>query len=328
MVCPSGVHYGQLIDAVRAKQQAEGRHVTSGFNRFLLDVLSNRERLRRYTRFVPLLRHLFLLRLDQWIVSDKLKQLFKIAALLPGEIAHAGLIPAKHPPMGESLQLFIGCVSSQADQPVIKAATELLTKLGYAVEIPSHPTCCGALYRHNGFPEAANYLCEKNRKLTRNSRSSALLTLATACQLELLEQAASNLPIVNGIDFVVPKLKALRPELRLMGLPARVAVHVPCSARQDQTIRLLEYIPRLKIDLLPDNNLCCGAAGSYLFNQPNISKHLGGDKLNLLKLSNPDILVTTNTGCAIQFKLQIKQAKLDIEVLHPVELINRQLQHT
>jgi glycolate oxidase iron-sulfur subunit len=76
---------------------------------------------------------------------------------------------------------------------------------------------------------------------------------------------------------------------------------------------------------LPDNNLCCGAAGSYLLTQPELSDRLGKDKLRRLKTTRPDILVTSNTGCAIQFRLQVREGKLPIEVLHPLELLSRQL---
>jgi glycolate oxidase iron-sulfur subunit len=84
-------------------------------------------------------------------------------------------------------------------------------------------------------------------------------------------------------------------------------------------------IPSLEVMELPDNDICCGSAGSYLITQPELSRQFGQDKLKHLKTTAPDILVTSNTGCAIQFRILIEQAKLDIEVLHPIELINRHL---
>ncbi len=84
-------------------------------------------------------------------------------------------------------------------------------------------------------------------------------------------------------------------------------------------------IPELEVELLPENNICCGAAGSYLLTQPELSKQFGQDKLEHLKITAPDMIVTSNTGCALQFRLLVKREKLNIEVLHPAELINRQL---
>jgi len=269
------------------------------------------------------LRHSGLLSMAKKLAPASLKQTVRVAGLLPARAARPGLFPASHP-SGKSLQLFIGCVASIADRPTIDAATQLLTKLGYAIEIPRNQACCGALHRHNGYPEQADRLCDRNRTQTQRSRAEALITLATACQLELVEHNASRLPAVSITDFLL-NLLAVTPSLgEFTHLSARVAVHTPCSARSDQTARLLQFIPGLEVFDLPDNQICCGSAGSYLLTQPALSAQFGEDKLTHLKSSQPDILVTSNTGCALQFRLQIQQAGLQVEVLHPIELVNRQ----
>ena len=131
------------------------------------------------------------------------------------------------------------------------------------------------------------------------------------------------MPILGITEFVLG-FKA-QSQLKVNPLIARVAVHVPCSARDDRTISLLQSIPGLEVFALPENPLCCGAAGSYLLTQPELATQLGKDKIALLQLSRADILVTSNTGCAIQFRMQIREANLPIEVLHPIELIHRQM---
>ena len=274
---------------------------------------------------LPLLRRGKLLALASRLAPKRYKRLIQVAELLPDQEATNGLQPAAHTPLGSTLQLFAGCVSSKADQPVIVAAIKLLTQLGYAIDIPSKQVCCGALYRHNGYPDEAQRLCDQTRLQTKVSRAQALITLATACELELLEHQASCLPIVNIIDFVIRHLQAMQTPPNFLPLRTQVAVHTPCSARNDRTIELLYLIPSLEFTPLPENNLCCGAAGSYLLTQPELSERLGHDKLEHLKMISPDILVTSNTGCALQFRLLLKQAGLDIEVLHPIELLQRQL---
>jgi glycolate oxidase iron-sulfur subunit len=37
------------------------------------------------------------------------------------------------------------------------------------------------------------------------------------------------------------------------------------------------------------------------------------------------VLVTTNTGCALHLAVSAREAGLSVEVLHPVELLARQL---
>lgn len=325
-ICPSGVKYGILIDTARYWIRADRKSSAAGLNPWLLAIFSERERLWKYTRLLPFLRHSGFLKAAQLLAPAKYRPLLNIASLLPEKRAIPGIYPASHPPSGKTLQLFIGCVSSQVDQPVIDAAVNVLTRLGYAVDIPSKQVCCGALHRHNGFPETAEALRKQNRKLSENSRAFALITLASACHLELSEHKASLIPIVNIIDFLLDHIEPKQFTTHLKPT-CRVAVHVPCSARTDQTIKLLRLIPGLEVEILPENEICCGAAGSYLITQPKLSRQIGEDKLKYLKTTTSNVLITSNTGCALQFRLLIKQAKLEIEVLHPVELIDR-LFHT
>ena len=322
--CPSGVTFGNLIDGVRHRVRQTNKPTGSQLRLWQLNILSDRTRLKKYTAALPLLRRSHLLALGKKIAPGRLKHPLEVAEILPDSFAEPGLFPANRP-TGKSLQFFIGCVSSIADQPAITAATQLLTRLGYAVEIPNKQTCCGALHRHNGYPGQAQQLRDVHHKQTQSSHAEALITLATACHLELLETHAGGLPVALITDFLC-KLFTTSPSIaEFEPLPVRVAVHTPCSARTDLTTRLLATIPKLKVMELPDNNLCCGAAGSYLLTQPDLARTFGRDKLAHIQTTKPDILVTTNTGCAIQFRMQIQQAKLNIEVLHPVELINRQL---
>ncbi|MGD8591066.1 MAG: (Fe-S)-binding protein [Chromatiales bacterium] len=324
-ICPSGVRYGTLIDATREWIRIERKAPPSGLNPWLLSIYSDRKRLRKYTRPLPLLRRSGLLKLAHRLAPAKYRSLLQVATLLPEQVSPPGIHPTRHPPRGQTLQLFIGCVSSLADQPAIDAAIKVLSQLGYAVDIPSKQVCCGALHRHNGYPDIANHLCDQNRKQTENSRALASITLATACHLELNEHEASHIPVVNVIDFLIDNIPPIPHKAIFTAASHRVAVHTPCSARNDQTLKLLRMIPSLEVMELPDNDICCGSAGSYLITQPELSRQFGQDKLKHLKTTAPDILVTSNTGCAIQFRILIEQAKLDIEVLHPIELINRHL---
>jgi len=320
-VCPSGVRFGRLLDGARAGLRQDPKGQGRGLPRWLLGCLSDRGCLRRLARPLPLLRASGLLALGKRLTGGRLRRLLMLAELLPPRPTRSGLYPARQP-TGRRLQLFIGCISSQADRPAIQASLELLQGLGYAVDIPAGQVCCGALYRHNGLPEEADELCERNRQLTRRRPAAALITLASACQLELTEQQASSLPVHDIIDFLLELAQQGRFELA--PLNARVAIHTPCTAGGDRSARLLRLIPGVEPFELPDNAICCGAAGSYLLSQPTLSRALGRDKRALIEAARPNILVTGNTGCALQLRLQIAAAGLAVELLHPVELFQRQ----
>ena len=321
--CPSGVSYGRLLDGARHEIRKSSKGRATILKPWLLKILSDRKQLKNLSRPLPILRRSHLLHLGKMLLPAKLKQAISVAEVLPDRVAQPGLFPANSP-SGVSVQLFLGCVSSLADQPVISAAIQLLTRLGYAVDVPQKQVCCGALHRHNGFPEEADRLCQHNSRLFKTSRAKALITLATGCHLELIEQNVSGIPIQTITEFILNHLDNLSFSVEFAPLPAKTAVHTPCTSKYDCTSHLLSAIPDLEIFELPCNDICCGAAGSYLLTQPTLANEFGQDKIAHLQATKPDILVTTNSGCAIQFRMQIRQARLRIQVLHPIELINRQ----
>ncbi len=320
--CPSGVSYGELIDAAHAMlQQSAG--IKRPLRRALLNLLSERKLFGQITRLLPLLSRSGVLRLIKKTPSKPLRQLADLASVMPAyQPPPSGLTPATTAG-GGSVQLFIGCISSQVDRPVIDAAIRLLTHMGFAVNIPKQQVCCGALHRHNGFPQAADRLSELNSGVFVSPKPAALITLAEACHKELLEQTRPT-PRLQTISAFL--LNTPWPEtFHFTPLKARVAVHRPCSASEDSPLTLLQRIPGLIPFLLPENAICCGGAGSYPLTQPALAQSLGETKIALLRETKADILVTSSTGCTLQFRTQIKRAGLDIEVLHPVELLTRQL---
>jgi glycolate oxidase iron-sulfur subunit len=322
--CPSGVRYGVLLDACR-ETITKGHGGRPLFKR-LLNRLTDPERLSFWNRFYQGLRYTGLIKLARKLSTPRLQRLLAVADMMPpSPIKRTGLHPSSRP-SGERIQLFTGCVGSQVEDNLVQASIQLLSKLGFAVDIPEESFCCGALHRHNGFTKEADQLCRAIWEQTRKSKAQQLITISTACHLELLEQQVSELPLASITDFLLqlpPKtLSQLKP------LHKKAALHIPCSARHDRSRELLLNIPGLQLYELPQNSLCCGAAGTYMLTQPELSLRLGEAKLTHLKAKQADLLLTTNTGCAMQFRQLIKEAGLPIEVMHPVELIHNQWNNT
>lgn len=232
--------------------------------------------------------------------------------------------PPAGPAAEERIGLFLGCIARASQPGAIEASIRVLSGLGYVVEVPDDQTCCGALHRHNGLPEGAD------QRLRRNAAAFAGLTpmgLASACVAEL----RGHPPLGATRDLC--RFLADRDwpaTVRLAPLPQRVAVQVPCSQRnrlgdEDAAFALLRRIPGISLVPLPDNAFCCGAAGTYLLQRPVLARALLAPKIASLAALQTSILVTTNTGCALHLAAGAREACLEVEVLHPVELIDRQM---
>ena len=240
-----------------------------------------------------------------------------------GFVSTAGTPDVRTPPRAD-VDLFLGCVSRTTQGNTLDAAHRVLSQMGLQARVCAEQTCCGAILRHNGFPEQAD------KKLSDNAAAFGdrpLIGIASACIAEL--RSDPKLKHAQELcDFLAehPRFETIR----LQPLAAEVLVHEPCSHRNQlggnaAVFRLLQRIPELRPAPLADNAFCCGAAGTYLISQPELSTALLDDKLKQLHTNPPRYLVTTNTGCALQLTSGIREAGLDIEVLHPIDLIARQL---
>tara|TARA_R100000750_G_scaffold53574_1_gene39061 strand:+ start:2271 stop:2801 length:531 start_codon:yes stop_codon:yes gene_type:complete len=129
---------------------------------------------------------------------------------------------------------------------------------------------------------------------------------------------------IRDINEFLSELNIEPPDGRF---PVRAVYKDACHLRHAQQIEsqpreLLRKIPGLEIVSIPEANICCGAAGSYNLVEPEMSDRLGNRKLDHILEQNPDIIVSANVGCSLQLQALLKQRKLKIPVLHPVELLD------
>ncbi|MEK7697632.1 MAG: (Fe-S)-binding protein, partial [Pseudomonadota bacterium] len=262
----------------------------------------------------------------------------KLDALLPPLSAPRQLhpfYPAQGIQKGE-VSLFIGCIAQIADLKTHEAAIRLLNMLGYDVHIPVQQACCGALHLHAGDTETAKRFMRHNLEAF-GDETETVLTTASGCGAVLREYrmylsdsvAASFGGRVMDISEFLARADWSR--LTLQPLPVRIAVHDPCTLanvlRQEKAPHaLLRMIPQTEIVPLPENSLCCGGAGTYPLTQPEMAAQLRAAKLGHIKSTMPAILATSNIGCALHLAAGLREAGLDIEVVHPVVLLERQLQ--
>ncbi len=341
--CPSDVAYGRIIDNGRAllEQRRNQQPISTRLARWTLDrMLASPKNTDTAAKWLRLYQRSGLQRFLHGSGLLWLLGLSRLDRLLPRlESGHAWqtVSPAAGERRGR-VALFSGCVSGSLDRRTLDAAMLVLSEMGYEVHRPPAQRCCGALHRHAGEPDKAAELMRANLSAFVPLEADAILYSASGCGAMLAEygELAGNKagPAFAGrlrdISQFVTETR-WPAALRLRPLPRRVAVHDPCTLRhvlrqQDKAYALLRNIPDVELIALPGNDTCCGGAGLYPVTQADMAQRLLADKLDHLRRLDPDILVTSNIGCALHFSAGIRQAKLDIEVVHPVELIARQLQ--
>ena len=333
-VCPSGVPYGEIIDGGRAI--IHERRETTPAPRFLNALVPRPRRLRLFGRILRLLQRSGLQGLARGIGITRALGLARLDALLPPLPPLPGWRDY-YPPAGArrgEVALFLGCFADFADRATLNAAVKVLTLLGYGVHIPRRQACCGALHLHQGDRYIANHLAECNSAAFNGLRVDAIIYTASGCGATLTEYPRYDFPglaaPVRDINTFITEL-SWPPRVGMTPLAKRVAIHDPCSLgnvlhETKSPYRLLARIPELETVALPDNRRCCGAAGNYMLSQPEIADRLRHEKIAALRTLNADIMVTSNSGCALHLRAGIKAAGLDIPVMHAATLLAQQMQ--
>jgi glycolate oxidase iron-sulfur subunit len=329
--CPAGVRYGHLVEGMRAEIDMRGARsrLRRGLERFALrGVVAQPRRLaalfgalRAYQRsgLQRALRASHLLAL-----APPLARLDRMLPSLPAPYHPPVHVPARGARRGR-VAFLAGCIMPEVFGPVNAATVSVLARNGFEVEIPAGQGCCGALHRHSGDPDAANMLHARNRAAFRTDTVDAVIVNSAGCGAALRESGDNLARATRDVsEFLADAGLRETPG----PLPLRVAYDDPCHLLHAQRIAaapraLLRAIPELELFDLPGHRDCCGAAGIYNLTQPEMAARLLARKVQAIRDTAPQVVATGNPGCLLQIGAGVREARLDVEVLHPVELLAR-----
>ena len=90
----------------------------------------------------------------------------------------------------------------------------------------------------------------------------------------------------------------------------------------DPPRRLLSQIPGLRLVDLPETEICCGSAGTYNLNQPDMARQLGDRKLDNILSTGAQIALASNAGCLLQIMREVREHNAPVTVMHPMDLLD------
>ncbi len=335
VVCPADVPYGELIDQGRQMLSQQRINQPPMVSKLLTAVLISRS-LRRLSGWgLWLYQRLGLQRLLRHSHLLGKTRLARLEYMLPTITRPGRPRPSTPRRSVGRVALFTGCVSEWLEGGTLRDAVQVLNACGYEVDVPTSQGCCGALYQHNGDLSRAHTLGAQNLRAFAGNYE-AIVGIASGCTAQLAEYDVmlkdGKTGEFSGKVFDISSFLAKSgiKKLTFRPLEARIAVHDPCTLRnvlrqQASVYDIIREIPGIDLKPLSDNSSCCGAAGNYFITQPEMADKLGEKKRQAIQTQAPDMVLTSNVGCAMQLKAQIKQAGLEIPVLHPVSLLRQQL---
>lgn len=342
--CPSGVKYGRLIEPfkIALHNSAKSGEGLSRLQRLILHHLfpyPNRVKL----ALAParLFQKLGLIDLAERSGLTRLlpPTLRRMQAMLPKLKTPPAKLPNILPPIGPkraTVALFTGCVAEAMYPETNSATARVLQYNGCEVHVPSSQVCCGAIHYHSGAEEPALEMARRNMEVFDVSDYDAVIINAAGCGA-MLKDYVHVLPpaereraarFVSKVKDVSEFLVALGPIAPKHPIHEKATYHDACHLCHAQQIRsqpraLLNMIPGLELVPLEETEICCGAAGTYNLTEPEMSERLGRRKAGFIEATGAKIVATGNVGCILQIARKIRERGAPVEVVHPIDLLDR-----
>ena len=345
--CPSGVHYGRLIEPFRlAVEQADDRGreaITTGSARS-----SSSGCFPTPTGCGRLLTPVRLLqRLGLFDLAERLG-LFK---LMPGRLGR--MMPLLPPPVkpGPKLPKFLPAIGPQAGPggvlrrlrgrrhvpPTHWATLRVLQQNGCDVFIPPGQGCCGAIHFHAGDSRGARRMADANLVAFELDRYDAIVVNHGGCGAMMKEY---GLHWHDGLqphrEKFAAKVKDVNEFLDELGL---IPPHGPDRGRGHLSRRLppgprpghhgrpaaaaWPRFPGLELRDLPETGICCGSAGTYNLNEADMADRLGRaqDREHPRAPAPRSCWPPTPAACCKSGR-EVRQRQLPLAVMHPMDLLD------
>lgn len=341
--CPVGIHPADLALDMRHLQEqlrpsAWKRNLFSG-------LIANPARMELGTLPLRLyellgLRHIVQqLGLLKWLPA----KMHDLEAMLP-RLPHRPLrqiLPEETKAMGQSryrVGFFLGCAQSLMFAEESAATVRVLARNGCTVITPKETVCCGMPAKGYGRIDPVLEQARHNITLFEQTNVQFIVTDCATCGSTLKDydhllandpewagRAADFSRRVRDVSEFLMEIPLEKPQGRI---EARVTYHDPCHLRRGQGVwkqprELLRVIDGLEFAELSEADWCCGSAGSQLITHYETSLHVLDRKINNIENTRAEYIASGCPGCQMQLNVGVRRRGLKVQVVHPVELLDR-----
>jgi len=258
--------------------------------------------------------------------------------LVPAQVPPAESWPAVTPARGERrarVALLTGCAQRVLDPDINTATIEVLARHGVEVVVPAAQGCCGGLAWHTGDLRAAQAFARRNLAAF-PADVDAILTNAAGCgsamhEYHLVLRGTPDEARAEAFRHRVLDVSVFLHRLGLRELPAhprprQIAYHDACHLANAQGVRrepraLLRAIPGAELCELTNAHLCCGSAGTYNLDQPEIAASLGEQKARAVIATGATVVASGNIGCLTQLRAHLAKLGSPIQVRHTMQVL-------
>ncbi len=343
--CPAGVEYGQLVEAAHfnIEERKRRKKEVPFLKKLLLGWLFLKQRRLRIVGFLMFIYQktgLEFIIQKSGLLKVFSKQLHDMSYMLP-DLHKRHSYPYftasnNGKPDAVKVGVLTGCVQDIFFNRVNHDTIKVLAYNGYHVYVPQKQQCCGSVHGHNGELDTARNLAKRLIDQFNDAHVDYVVINSAGCgsfmkqydeflkdDVAYADKAARFAEKVLDISELLTKV-GFKPPGGILDLS--LTYHEPCHLTHGQKVKeaprtLLNAIPGLRFVELPESDWCCGSAGIYNITHYDASMKLLERKMNNIKSSGADYVVTGNPGCLLQLMYGSHKFKNDVTILHPVTVL-------
>jgi glycolate oxidase iron-sulfur subunit len=343
--CPAKAQIDRVVVAARA-QMVNEKGLGFWKNLVFRRIMSDRKRFARYLKLAKAfqwllpttegnIRHLpdFLKALGAGRNIPELAKTFLRDMVKPVYKVEGGKEPLMR------VGFFIGCATDFIYPEIGLKLIDFLVKRNVEVVVPKDQNCCGAAIYFSGDFETGRLLADMNIEAFKDV--DIIVTGCATCS-STLKDYAKYLPdneeqkkrytdfakkVKDSLEFLVDVLKVDPKDLKVKKEfeGKTVTWHDPCHLIRYQDIKdqprnILKNLDGIKYVEMPNADLCCGMGGSFSVYHYDLTKKIAKKKMEGIKATSADIVVTACPGCMINLIDNILQNRMPQRVYHIFEL--------
>ena len=232
--------------------------------------------------------------------------------------------------------LFVTCLVDLFRPSIGFAAVKLLAAAGCTVAVPRAQTCCGQPAYNTGDRHDTRTLAAQ--VIAAFEGFDYVVAPSGSCAAMIREPypalLADNPELAARAEALAAKtfeLVSFLTDVRGMtGVEAAfegsAAYHDACSGLRelgihDQPRRLLATVRGLRLEELPDADVCCGFGGTFCVKYPEISDTMVTDKVERVEQAGVGTLLAGDLGCLMNMAGKLQRRGSKIQVRHVAEVL-------
>jgi L-lactate dehydrogenase complex protein LldE len=232
---------------------------------------------------------------------------------------------------------FVTCLVDLMRPSIGFAAIELIESGGAEVFVPPSQTCCGQPAYNSGDRADAKALAAK--VVAEFEDCDFLVTPSGSCAgmikthyADLFTDDPAMLKRVEALTAKTWELTSFLVEkLALDKLPGRfdgtITYHDSCAGLREMGVKsqpraLLAKMPGVRLNEMPECEVCCGFGGTFAVKFGEISARIADNKCEAILATHADTVVLGDLGCMLNIEGRLRRrGDTKIKVLHVAEVL-------